>query len=289
MKGHTAFVVALALGLAQPVAAKEPDAIAATAPARIIPLAGARNFRDVGGYRTSDGHQVRWAALYRSGSLANLAPAGMARLQRMHIRAMIDLRMTEERRRDRNNWLAVAGLGYWTRDYRLGGGQASLAQAFGDPATLTSDRVRSMMMQGYRTLPKELAPQYREIFVRLIAPGTGSVVVNCTAGKDRTGIATALVLTALGVPYKTVREDFLLSNAALDMASLQGLLSPQVAALPPEIAKPLLGVEGAYLDAAFDQLRRDYGSVEAYLDKELGIGPAELAALKRRMLTQTTP
>jgi protein-tyrosine phosphatase len=141
-----------------------------------------------------------------------------------------------------------------------------------------------MMIQGYRTMPKELAPQYRELFKQLMSPAKGAVVVNCTAGKDRTGIAAALVLTALGVPYDTVREDFLLSNAGLNMASLLGALPPQIATLPPEIAKPLLGVEGEYLDAAFDQLNRDYGSVGAYLDKELGLGPVQLAALKRQML-----
>jgi protein-tyrosine phosphatase len=68
------------------------------------------------------------------------------------------------------------------------------------------------------------------------------------------------------------------------MASLLGALPPQIATLPPEIARPLLGVEGEYLDAAFGQLNRDYGSVGAYLDKELGLGPVQLASLKRQML-----
>jgi protein-tyrosine phosphatase len=272
------------LSLSQPLAANHPVAANPVAHERMIPLEGGRNFRDVGGYRTIDGHHIRWGTLYRSGSLGNLAPFGMQQLQRMDIRAIVDLRMTAERRRDPTNWLAMSGLGYWTRDYQLGGDQASLARIFKDPTKLTADTVRAMMTQGYRTMPKELAPQYRELFVRLIAPGKGAVVVNCTAGKDRTGIAAALVLTALGVPYETVREDFLLSNSGLNMASLQGSLSPQVAALPPEVAKPLLGVEGEYLDAAFDQMRKDYGSIEGYLDKALGVGPVQLTALKRRML-----
>ena len=250
----------------------------------MIEIDGSRNFRDVGGYRTADGHRVRWAALYRSGSLGSLTPNGKDKLQHLKVRAIIDLRMTDERRRDPNNWLTTANLGYWTRDYQLGGDGASLAQVFKDPTKLTADSVRTAMIYGYRTMPKELAPQYRELFVRLLSPGDGAVVVNCTAGKDRTGIATALVLTALGVPYKLVREDFLLSNVGLNMNSLAGSISPQIAALPPEIAKPLLGVEGPYLDAAFDQLRKDDGSVEAYLDKELGIGPIQVAELKRRML-----
>ena len=272
--------IAIILAAAQPLAAKDVGSV----PGRMIEIDGGRNFRDVGGYRTADGHWIRWATLYRSGSLGSLTPSGMVQLQHLNVRAIIDLRMTEERRRDPNNWLATANLGYWTRDYRLAGDGASLAQVFKDPAKLTSDSVRAAMIHGYRTMPKELAPQYRELFARLLARGESAVVVSCTAGKDRTGIAAALVLTALGVLYKTVREDFLLSNTGLGMTSLAGSISPQIAALPPEIAKPLLGVEGPYLDAAFDQLRKDYGSVEAYLEKELAIGPAQVAMLKRRML-----
>jgi protein-tyrosine phosphatase len=68
------------------------------------------------------------------------------------------------------------------------------------------------------------------------------------------------------------------------MSGVGDAISPMLATLPPEVIAPLLGVEGAYLDAAFAQLRTDYGSVEAYLEKELGVGPAEIKALKRRML-----
>jgi protein-tyrosine phosphatase len=276
--------VALALTFPGSLAAKESGRSAPSTENRMTPMEGGRNFRDVGGYRTADGRTVRWNTLYRSGSLGNLKAAGLTRLQSLNVRSIIDLRMTAERRADPSNWLSMAGMGYWTRDYQLGGDQASLAQLFSDPSKLTADSVRAMMTHGYRTMPKELAPQFRELFARLIAPGKGAVVVNCTAGKDRTGIGTALVLTALGVPYEIVREDFLLSNSGLDMDSVQDAISPMLAALPPEVIKPLLGVEGAYLDATFAQLKTDYGSVEAYLEKELGVGPAEINALKRRML-----
>jgi protein-tyrosine phosphatase len=276
--------IALALSFPSSLAAGEGDSSQPLAENRMIPMDGGRNFRDVGGYRTADGRTVRWNVLYRSGSLGSLKKDGMARLQNMDIRAIIDLRMTAERRRDQNNWLSIAGLGYWTRDYVLGGDKASLAQMFNDPSKLTASTMRAMMILGYRTMPKELVPQYRQMFARLIAPGKGAVVVNCTAGKDRTGIGTALVLTAIGVPYETVREDFLLSNAGLNMSSLQDAISPQLAALSPDVIKPLVGVEVEYLDAAFAQLKADYGSIEVYLQKELGVGSAEIASLKSRML-----
>jgi protein-tyrosine phosphatase len=276
--------VVLALTSPGSLAAKEGNLSATLAENRMIPMEGGRNFRDVGGYRTADGRTVRWNVFYRSGSLGHLHKDGMARLRTMNIRAIIDLRMTTERKSDLSNWLSIAGLGYWTRDYMLGGDEASLAQMFSDPSKLTASTMRAMMTQGYRTMPKELAPQYRELFARLIAPEKGAVVVNCTAGKDRTGIATALVLTAIGVPFETVREDFLLSNGGLNMDSVQDAISPLLATLSPDVIKPLVGVENEYLDAAFVQIKADYGSVGAYLEKELGVGPAEIALLKSRML-----
>jgi protein-tyrosine phosphatase len=276
--------IALALSFPSTLAASAGETSLALAESRMIPMEGGRNFRDVGGYRTADGRTVRWNMLYRSGSLGNLQKDGMARLRTMNIRAIIDLRMTTERKTDQSNWLPIAGLGYWTRDYMLGGDEASLAQMFSDPSKLTASTMRAMMTQGYRTMPKELAPQYREMFARLIAPGKGAVVVNCTAGKDRTGIGAALVLTAIGIPYETVREDYLLSNAGLNMDSVQDAISPLLALLPSDVIQPLVGVEGEYLDAAFVQIKADYGSVEAYLDKELGVGPAEISLLKSRML-----
>ncbi len=284
MRALVLSVIAMGLTVPCSLAAEEQEASSSLADARMVPMQGSRNFRDIGGYHTADGRTVRWNALYRSGSLGNLNKDGMARLRNMDIRAIIDLRMTTERSRDQSHWLSIAGLGYWTRDYQLGGDEASLARIFSDPSKLTANSVRAMMTQGYRTMPKELAPHYRELFARLIAPGKGAVVVNCTAGKDRTGIAAALVLTALGVPYETVREDYLLSNSALNVDSVQDSISPLLAALPAEVIQPLVGVEADYLDAAFAQLTADYGSIEAFLDKELGVGPAEIETLKRRML-----
>lgn len=267
-----------------PVLAREAAPAVAVQHERFIAVEGGRNFRDVGGYRTADGQTVRWGRLYRSGSLGNLTAGGMTTLQGLGIRAIIDLRMTGERRRDMSNWLPRSGLGYYTRDYTLGGDERALAAGHMDLGKATPEAIGAMMLTGYRTMPRELAPQYRELFARLMAPGKGAVVVNCTAGKDRTGIATALVLTALGVPYATVREDFLLSNNAPGMNSLQAALSPQYAALPPELVRRMIGVEGEWLDAAFAQLTQDYGSVDGYLEKELGVGPREKAALRRRLL-----
>ena len=284
---RTALAISLML-LATPGWAREaaPAAVHAhehvqAGDSRFVLLEGGRNFRDVGGYRTADGHAVKSGIMYRSGSLGSLTARGQADLAGLHVAQIIDLRTSEERSRDAFDLKTAFGEQYWTRDYGMSLGDAR--SMFSDPSKLTAESMRTMMANAYRTMAREQTPSYRKLFAELVA-GKQPLVVNCTAGKDRTGIATALVLTALGVPYETVRQDFLLSNGAPGMETLAASLSPGLNRLPPDVAAPLVGVEGVYLDNAFDQLRRDYGSVEGYMEKELGVGPREIAALRTRML-----
>jgi protein-tyrosine phosphatase len=267
---------------AAPCQARDVAADQATPAAHVVHVEGARNFRDAGGYRTTDGRLVRSGAFYRSGSLGRLTPEGRRELQALGITTIIDLRTTQERARDGNDWLARSDMGYWTRDYGMSAGD--MRSVFADPAHPSAAEVRAMMLSAYRRLPFEQAASYRELFARLAAPTKGAVVVNCTAGKDRTGIATALVLTALGVPYRTVRADFLLTNRVIDPRELQAALSGPLAAMSPEAAAPLLGVEADYLDTAFAAMRARDGSVDGYLRRELGVGPAQIAAIRTRLL-----
>jgi len=264
---------AMAEGVAPPPADLEGQAVT---------VEGARNFRDVGGYRTTDGHVIAREVLYRSGSLGKLSPEGRLQLAELGITSIVDLRTSEERAHDGNDWLANARLGYWTRDYGSSGGTAAVT--FSGAAPRTSEAMRQWMIEAYMRLPFDQAPSYRVLFLRLADPTAGAVVVNCTAGKDRTGIATALVLTALDVPYETIKEDYLLSNRAVDPSALQGALTGPLAALPLEVVMPILVVEGEYLDAAFAAIRERNGSVEAYFEKELGAGPTQIAAIRRRLL-----
>lgn len=263
---------------AAPVAAQ---ASATTYDSRFVLLEGGRNFRDLGGLHTADGKVVKPGLFFRSGPLGSLTEKGKADFAKLHVTRIVDLRTTDERKRDAYSQQATFGDVYWTRDYAMSMG--NLGSLFADPSKLTGENMRTMMTMAYRRMPKEQAPSYRELFASLVA-GNGPVVVNCTAGKDRTGIAAALVLTALGVPYETVRQDFLLSNGAPGMDTLSASISPMLARLPADVTAPLIGVDGVYLDAAFDQLRKDYGSIEGFLDRELQVGPEQIGRLRARML-----
>lgn len=274
------------LALTAPAFAEIAAPVATQAPAtaydsRFVLLEGGRNFRDLGGLHTADGKTVKSGLFFRSGPLGSLTEQGKADFARLHVTRIVDLRTTMERGQDAYSQKAVFGDVYWTRDYAMSMGD--MGSLFADPSKLTGENMRTMMTMAYRKMPKEQVPAYRELFASLVA-GQGPVVVNCTAGKDRTGIAAALVLTALGVPYETVKQDFLLSNGAPGMNTLSASISPMLARLPADVTAPLIGVDGAYLDAAFDQLRKDYGSIEGFLDRELQVGPEQIGRLRARML-----
>ena len=243
---------------------------------RLLPLQGGRNFRDMGGYRTRDGRQVRWRLLYRSGAMSELTGADYAYLSRLGIRSVCDLRSASERQSAPTVWKGKSD--YWTSDLGQGGDMRSLFTGTGQR---TPEKMQAAMTNMYRTLPVSQKHAYTHMFKELVA-GRVPLVFNCTAGKDRTGVAAALILTALGVPRETVIQDYLLTNELVDLneALSKGLL----ASMPPAVIAPVLRADRAYIEATFDELDKRYGSVEAYLRKELGVAPAQLRAMRARLL-----
>ena len=255
----------------------------APAPQRVLPLEGGRNFRDLGGYAAADGRTVRWGLLYRSGGMAGLTAADYAHLDTLGLASLCDFRTPAEREAEPTVWAGTAKPDSWTHD--VASLRGDLARMFDAGAMPSAAAMRDAMLGLYADLPEAQAPGYAELFRRLVA-GAVPLVFNCTAGKDRTGVAAALVLTALGVPRETVREDYLLTDAAADF----GRMAPgrkaldALAQLPPDVLAPLLSADPAYLDAAFAAIETRYGSIETYLAERLGVGAAALDRLRARYL-----
>lgn len=250
--------------------------------ARLLPLKGARNFRDLGGYRTIDGRSVRWGRLYRSGSMAELTPADGEYLRRLGIRFVCDLRTTDERTHAPCTWTEAAGAIYWSRDYLTSFGDLRDLLRSGAP---TAAAVREVMQTAYRHLPFEQAPAYRELFKRL-ASGELPMIFNCTAGKDRTGIAAALILSALGVEREQIIEDYDLTNQLLDSQRFPRAQNKQslLSQLSPEALHSIMGSDPDYLRAAFEAIEARHHGIESYLQDVLDIGPTELAAIRKELL-----
>ncbi len=257
-----------------------PPAVAKEAPQRLLPLEGGRNFRDLGGYRTANGGHVRWHMLYRSGSMSGLTAADYAYLDKLGIAAVCDLRTVDERRVEPVNWGGAIKPDYWTRDYASMGGDLRRLLAPGTSAN--GAEVRIKMMALYGDLPISQKEGIREIFRRLLA-GQVPLAFNCTAGKDRTGVAAALILSALGVPRKLIVEDYALTDKVIDYRKTAGneAMMAAVARLPLDAQNALLRADPDYIGAMFDSLDQQYGSVQGYLAREMGVGPIELRRLRK--------
>jgi protein-tyrosine phosphatase len=246
---------------------------------RVLALEGGRNFRDLGGYETRDGRRLRWGKLYRSGLMSGLTPADYDVLASRGVRFICDLRTNSEREESPTAWERIPNLSYWSRDY---------AMSFGDlrrrlvESGLTIEGAQAAMVDVYRRLPFEQAPSYSELFKR-IAAGEVPLIFNCSAGKDRTGVAAALILSALGVPEETILDDFLLTNTTLDRLRLIRSRTI-VAELGDEVAMVILSVEPEYIHTCLSVVREAHGSVEAYLEARLGVGAAELARMRDLLL-----
>ena len=256
---------------------------------RLLPLEGGSNFRDLGGYRTADGQTVARGLLFRSGAMTGLTDADIAYLDGFGIKTIVDLRSNEEIGLYPNHWAAKRRIEVVTGDYSFA------AMMSGDDS---GDRPG--MGELYPMLFESIGPQIKTYFDEALGEGA-PMVVNCSAGQDRTGIVSALMLLLLGVPEPTVIEDYLLStdfrrpaieHGGVDLAeaaktnAFAAMMLEYRKALPhPDRPNPLVTPDGVpYLAFVIDRIRDEHGSVEAYAEKELGIDAQDIAALKRKYL-----
>jgi protein-tyrosine phosphatase len=251
-----------------PSAPAGPDS-ALNAP-RVITLEGAQNFRDIGGYRTADGRRVKWGMIFRSAELSQLTAEDIALLNQLGVTTVYDLRSTGERRGAPTAWTGEGAPDVVALDYE----QDASAIGAALRSSPTAESVRAGMAAFYPNALTMLNAEYRDMFEGLIA-GEGATLYHCTAGKDRTGIATALILSALGVPRETIYADYLMSNRYYHPAA-----NPMMAQLPPEVVEALMGVDESYLRATFTAIESQYGTVEAYLDTQLGVDAADIARMR---------
>jgi len=250
---------------------------------RLVPLEGGINFRDMGGYPAMDGRRVRWGKLYRSGTMSMLTPADYDALAERGIRTVIDLRTGSEQQDDPNLWAAHAGIGYWSRDHEETFG--NLHEMAGQGIASAED-AHEIMRAGYRLLPIQHAPAYAEMF-RRIAAGDVPIVINCTAGKDRTGGGAALVLAALGVSHDVIAADFALTERAVDLRKALGGRSGRHAERYAQLPEPVMLALGrahpGYIFALLEAIDERHGGIEGYV-ADLGLTASDLEAIRAELL-----
>jgi protein-tyrosine phosphatase len=253
---------------------------------RVVPLEQGSNFRDLGGYTTKDGKSVKWGMVYRSGGTPLLSLQDLKQVAALNLTDMVDLRSSEERviAPTRINGVKYEAVGYSMLDM-MGAGSGQSVDL-------------SRMDLFYRRMPDQLAPQFKVLFESLLEPDS-VVAYNCSAGQDRTGIASALFLTALGVPRDVVVADYHLSTQYRLPQNEMPKIDPALAesnpvakmfagfAKDPRTATPQPLYDGNQKSLvlwALEEIDTKYGSVEGYLNAQLGVGPKEIAALRAKYL-----
>jgi protein-tyrosine phosphatase len=241
-------------------------------PARHLKLEGASNFRDVGGYPTSDGRSLRWRQIFRSNHLGHLTEADIAIVRALGVKNAFDFRGAEERK------AAVCKVEeIQVHSLPIEPTVVAALRARLQARALSSADALEIMRESYRGYVQLNTHSFRELFAQILKD-TAPLVIHCTAGKDRTGFSVALVLHALGVPKEVIADDYLLTNR---FYRRDPNASPD---LPDEVRQAIGSVEASFLAAGFDVVRAQYGDLESYFRDGLGLGPAERNELKARYL-----
>ena len=242
-------------------------------PPRSVPLQGASNFRDLGGYAGEHGRPVQWRKLFRSDHLGDLNAADIALLDQLGLSRVCDFRGVSERAA---HPCAMPGPAVHALSI-----EPTVVQALEDFAKRNegiseADAVR-LMQQTYRAFVTDNSVRFAELFGHLLQ-SDAPLVFHCTAGKDRTGFAAALILSALGVSRQDILNDYLLTNQLYKPPHMVG------GGAPPEVRAAVRRVQSDYLQASLDVVDGDYGGMDNYLGKGLGLTASDLQKLKNLYL-----
>lgn len=225
-----------------------------------LPMEGGYNFRDLGGIRTKEGRYTKWGKLFRADELSNLTESDLKYLTSVPLTSVIDFRAQSETKRSPDKLPPTV---HFTYPIAITPGNLSTE---GIQANLLKTNIDSHMKHMNRLLVSDPAcvRAFRIFFAIVQNNLSAPLVFHCSAGKDRAGMATALVLFALGVDEETVMQDYLMSKTYLS-----DKYSAFIAKYPR--AESIFTVKRMFLQAGINQIKRDHGSIMNFLTKELKV------------------
>ena len=254
---------------------------------RVHPMKGIRNFRDFGGYDTEDGRKVQMGRLFRSGHFNLAEESDLEAIQNLNIRMQVDLRRPDERERMPGRW---SGEVLITHD----GGREMEAphQRFLKEVSATGEDSHQWMHDYYTKAPfrPHHVSMFRDWFDGLVKLGSDEGgLVNCAAGKDRTGILCGLTLTALGVDEQTILDDYEFTNVAAKVderlpeatSYYNNLMGKSYS---EDVYRPFVGVHRDFLITAWSAIRDKHGNIETYLTDVIGVDVEKRETLRQGYL-----
>ncbi|WP_019959995.1 tyrosine-protein phosphatase [Woodsholea maritima] len=252
--------------------------------ARHTPLEGVHNFRTFGGYACQDGQLVD--GLYRSGQFSRASQTDRATLEALGIGVVADLRRPKEREIEPSWWGEKAGVTVLASDHV--GDKEPPHFVFLRESNLSVENIQRFMRDTYRRLPFDagnIAIFKSAIEALAHSPADSGFIVHCAAGKDRTGLFCAFLKAELGVSYQDILDDYMMTNTAVDFDVImpgyhQRIKTEFDRTMSDEAMRAFLGVEGEYLDAAFDEIK----DASEYWRDAVGVSEADLAKLRERLV-----
>lgn len=262
---------------------------------RHIQLEGQPNFRDLGGYKTADGRTVKWGQVYRSGELPRLTDKDVKRLDSLGIKTVVSF-LTQLEIDARGEDRVPKGVKQISIPIDTETGNGGLA----------NEILRARKTGDFSNVPIEINPElhrllinnanreYAQLLREILNPDNRPIVFHCSHGIHRTGTGAAILLNVLGVPWDTIREDYLLSNTYRKeeiqhrLEQLRNLAAKNQGISPEDVDMKNINafyiLEGEYIDAALDGAVKKYGSMENYIIKGLGIEAIEIQKLRQELL-----
>lgn len=286
-------VLALVFGIVQFIPSP-PLAIPAQLPVaqrdahRLLNFQGIANFRDLGGYQTGAGKRVKWGALYRAGTFANASDADLRNLQQLNLVTFIDFRSSGEKEEEPNRLPDPKGFNVVEIPTLDDGNKALVGEVMAriESGNFDGFDPNLAMLTANRQFASEFTPQFRQFIHTVLEADGAPVLWNCSAGKDRTGFAAAILLRILGISQDAVIQDYMASKehalaARRSQLLLLRLFKGEEAADKLAI---MMGVEQAWLEAAFAEIDARWGSFDNYVSAGLELSSADVARLRSNLL-----
>jgi protein-tyrosine phosphatase len=292
-----AYTAATAIGLwllVNPAFPEEP------AYERVIDLKGTSNTRDLGGYKTSDGRTLRWRQIIRSDNLSRLTAEDFQKLEELGVKTVVDLRTDRELEQSPTVWQGDHPpqffhfpIGHANNEWFTAQRQMLKKNRF------TEEQSREHMNNAYRMIAEEGSASFRQLMALVLDESNWPILIHCSAGKDRAGVASMLILEALGVDRETIMSDFVLTNevsraqakaeavakSKKNSGSGSGTRPGPGSGPSPAAWFPIIGVEPEMLETFYASVEERYGSMTAYLT-EIGLDENARRALAAALTTE---
>jgi protein-tyrosine phosphatase len=248
---------------------------------RAIDMNQIKNFRDIGGYFSTDNRQMKWGEIYRSGNLSNATLYDQEKIRRLNIRTVIDFRSERTARRYPillHPSIRKIALPLMPMDAQ------KLDEQLEDENFDRSDAIR-YVQEEYVNILENHKTQFGELFDILTNDSNYPILMSGSLGKDGVGLAAYLILYAIGVPQSSLEEEYMLSNQFIDPEMVE-IDARNLSEPMQEAVTAMLTVNRAYLNFAIDHINLTYGSVDNYLEKELRVTSGKRNLLRKYLLYQ---